>query len=83
MQNATQGSLYTLLFGLGTIPLMTSAIYFGKLLNTQIKQGIQKAIPIFVVLLGLIFILCGLGLGIPNVSSAPVLEIASSASNNH
>jgi len=78
MQNAIQSSLYMILFGFGTIPLMTSAIYFGKLINTRIKRGIQKAIPIFVVLIGLLFILRGLGLGIPYLSPAPVVDIASS-----
>ncbi|MFD1162810.1 sulfite exporter TauE/SafE family protein [Hwangdonia seohaensis] len=75
--NALQGSLYMMLFGLGTIPLMTSAIYLGKFLNTTIKQRIQKAIPVFVVVIGLLFIVRGLGLGIPYLSPAPITEIAS------
>jgi sulfite exporter TauE/SafE len=66
-----QGSLYMLFFGLGTIPLMTTAIYVGKFLNTSIKQRIQKAIPVFVVIIGVLFILRGLGLGIPYISPAP------------
>lgn len=72
--NALQGSLYMFLFGLGTIPLMTTAIYLGKFLNTTIRQRIQKAIPVFVVLIGVLFILRGLGLGIPYISPAPVLD---------
>ncbi len=75
MQNAFQGTLYMALFGLGTIPLMTSAIYLGKFLNTTIKQRIQKAIPIFVIVIGLLFVLRGLGLGIPYLSPAPITEI--------
>ena len=39
---AWQGSLYMALFGLGTIPLMTTAIYLGKFLNALVKQRIQK-----------------------------------------
>jgi len=81
--NAIQGSLYMFLFGLGTIPLMTTAIYLGKFLNTAVKQRIQKAIPVFVVIIGLLFILRGLGLGIPYLSPAPVIEIASSAIECH
>jgi sulfite exporter TauE/SafE len=83
MQNAAQGSLYMALFGLGTIPLMTSAIYLGKFLNTTIKQRIQKAIPVFVVVIGLLFILRGLGLGIPYLSPAPITEIANSKIECH
>lgn len=75
MESTLKGSLYMALFGLGTIPLMTSAIYLGKFLNTKVRQRIQKAIPVFVVLIGLLFILRGMGLGIPYVSPAPVVEM--------
>ena len=78
-----EGSLYMILFGIGTIPLMTTAIYLGKFLNSTIKQRIQKAIPVFVVVIGLLFILRGLGLGIPYISPAPIVETASSAIECH
>jgi len=77
------GSLYMVLFGIGTIPLMTSAIYLGEFLNSTIKQRIQKAIPVFVVIIGVLFILRGLGLGIPYISPAPIVEMASSAIECH
>ena len=80
---ALQGSLYMFFFGLGTIPLMTSAIYLGKFLNAQAKQRIQKAIPVFVVVIGALFILRGLGLGIPYISPAPVVEMVEGAINCH
>ena len=80
---AWQGSLYMFFFGLGTIPLMTSAIYLGKFLNTQAKQRIQKAIPVFVVVIGALFILRGLGLGIPYISPAPVVEMVEGTINCH
>ncbi len=78
MQNITQGSLYMVVYGLGTIPLMTFAIYLGNFLNTSIKQRIQKVIPVFVVVIGLLFIVRGLGLGIPYISPAPIVDMASS-----
>lgn len=81
--NAFQASLYMMLFGVGTIPLMTTAIYLGKFLNTNIKQRIQKAIPVFVIIIGLLFILRGLGLGIPYLSPAPITETVSSAIECH
>lgn len=71
------GSVYMILFGLGTIPLMTTAIYLGKFLNSTIKQRIQKAIPVFVIIIGILFILRGLGLGIPYLSPEPIVQIAS------
>ena len=42
MQNTLKGSLYMVLFGIGTIPLMTTAIYLGKFLNSEIKQSMLK-----------------------------------------
>lgn len=77
------GSLYMVLFGMGTIPLMTSAIYLGKILNSKVKQRIQKAIPIFVVIIGLLFIVRGMGLGIPYLSPAPLADMASGAVDCH
>jgi len=62
------GALYMLLFGLGTIPMMTAALFFGNFLKVSIRTKIQKAIPIFVALIGLLFILRGLGLGIKYIS---------------
>ncbi|MDP5229849.1 MAG: sulfite exporter TauE/SafE family protein [Cellulophaga sp.] len=75
MGDALQGSLYMMIFGAGTIPLMTTAIYFSALLKNTAKQKIQKLIPVFVVVIGALFILRGLGLGIPYISPAPVVEV--------
>jgi len=83
MGNLTQSSLYMVLFGIGTIPLMTTAVYIGKFLNYNIKTKIQKAIPVFVVIIGALFILRGLGLGIPYISPAPVVEMVDSAIDCH
>ncbi|WP_298758625.1 sulfite exporter TauE/SafE family protein [uncultured Psychroserpens sp.] len=83
MQNASYSALYMLLFGIGTIPLMTTAIYLGKFLNTAVKRRIQKAIPVFVIIIGLLFIIRGMGLGIPYLSPTPVVEMASSTIDCH
>jgi sulfite exporter TauE/SafE len=56
------------LFGLGTIPLMTVAVYLGNFINIAVRNKIQKMIPVFVVIIGILFILRGLGLGIPLIS---------------
>lgn len=68
--DVTQGALYMTVFGLGTIPLMTGAVYLGNFLKTSVRNKIQKAIPIFVIIIGLLFILRGMGLGIPYLSPA-------------
>ena len=81
--NALNGSLYMLVFGLGTVPLMTTAIYFGHFLKGSIRQKIQKIIPVFVIIIGILFILRGLGLGIPYISPAPINDMVSGSLNCH
>ncbi len=74
--NPLSGAIYMLLFGLGTIPLMTTVIYFSSFLKNPVKRRIQKLIPIFVVFFGVLFILRGLGLGIPYVSPKPATQVS-------
>jgi len=73
--NPWQGSLYMIFFGLGTIPLMTTAIYLGNFLNQKIKQQIVRIIPVFVIIIGILFILRGSGLGIKYVSPTSMVTI--------
>lgn len=73
--NSIYSSLYMILFGLGTIPLMTTTVYLGKFLNTTLKQRIQKAIPIFVICIGILFVIRGLGLGIPYLSPSELTSV--------
>ena len=75
--NTTQSALYMLLFGLGTVPMMTAAVLLGNFVNLNFRKKIQKAIPVFVIIIGLLFILRGLGLGIPYISPSDTkLEIS-------
>lgn len=78
--NAFSGGLYMFLFGLGTIPLMTTVVYLGSFTKGNFRKNIQKAIPVFIVLIGSLFILRGLGLGIPYIS--PLEPVLSSAASN-
>ncbi|MFC4218850.1 sulfite exporter TauE/SafE family protein [Flagellimonas marina] len=67
-----QGGFYMMLFGMGTIPLMSLAAFSKGMFSNSIKFKIQKLIPVFVVLIGILFIVRGLGLGIPYVSPKPM-----------
>ena len=81
--NPLSGSLYMFLFGLGTIPLMTAVVYLGRFTKGNFRKNIQKAIPIFVVFIGTLFILRGLGLGIPFISPLePILSSAGSSARS-
>lgn len=67
MASAPMGALYMMVFGLGTVPLMSGAALMGKVFKTKLP-AVRKWIPVFVVVIGLLFILRGMGLGIPYVS---------------
>lgn len=80
--NAFSGSLYMFVFGFGTIPMMTLAVYTGNIFKVSIRNKIQKIIPVFVVIIGLLFILRGLGLGIPYISPSDTkLNISTNPKN--
>lgn len=79
--SAPYGALYMFLFGLGTVPMMSGAVILGNFVSLKVRNKIQKLIPIFVVIIGLLFILRGMGLGIPFISPPDSkLEIMNSAS---
>ncbi len=65
---AISGALYMGLFGLGTIPIMFATALVGKFLSLKLKEKINKLIPVFAIVLAIIFVLRGLGLGIPFIS---------------
>jgi sulfite exporter TauE/SafE len=83
MQSISLGILYMVLFGLGTVPLMSTVVYINSFLTVSIRNKIQKAIPYVVVLIGVLFILRGLGLGIPYVSPATMSLFVQANPNCH
>jgi len=62
------GALFMALFGLGTTPIMLATSLVGKFLNVGVKQKMNKLIPVFAIVLAVIFILRGLNLGIRYIS---------------
>ncbi len=78
--NPAQGFLYMVLYGLGTVPLMTVILYAKNIFPMSFRNKIQKAIPAFVVLIGFLFILRGFGMGIPYISPSDAkLQIQNNA----
>lgn len=63
-----QSSLFMTLFGLGTFPMMFLVVVIGNFIGANLKGKILKLIPIFIILIGILFILRGLNLGIPFIS---------------
>lgn len=62
------GSLFMVLFGIGTTPLLLLATLASDAIGQRIRQKMQKAVPYFVFMLGVLFILRGMSLGIPYIS---------------
>lgn len=66
--DAVSGMLYMILFGLGTFPAMFAATIFGKFINLNLRRKLTKAVPVFAIVLAVLFILRGMALGIPYIS---------------
>ncbi|MEZ4853437.1 sulfite exporter TauE/SafE family protein [Flavobacterium sp.] len=74
---------YMVLFGMGTIPLMSIVVYVANLLTTSVRSKLQKVIPYVIVTIGMLFILRGLALGIPYISPKNVDLFVQSEANCH
>ena len=83
MQSAGFGVLYMVLFGLGTVPLMSSVVYINSFITVSIRNKIQRVIPYVGVIIGVLFILRGLGLGIPYVSPSNMSLFIQEKANCH
>jgi sulfite exporter TauE/SafE len=68
MSRVHEGALYMIFFGIGTIPVMLTLTVAGNIISQKLRKKLGKAIPWFIILLGLLFILRGLNLGIPYIS---------------
>lgn len=70
--NWADGFLFMVFFGLGTLPLMYAASVVGDLLSLNVRSKMRKAVPYLIGVMGVLFILRGMNLGIPYVS--PVID---------
>lgn len=68
--NTLNGIMYMIIFGLGTIPVMAAIPIIGNLIGKNIRKRFSKVLSVFIVILGIIFILRGMALGIPYISPA-------------
>lgn len=62
------GALYMFAFGLGTLPMMFTAVLLSNFITIGFRNKIKKLIPVFVIILGCLFIIRGLNLNIPYLS---------------
>ena len=66
--SAPMGVSYMVVFGLGTIPMLLVLGVAGNLLSNQLRQKINRLIPVLVVVVGIFFVLRGLNLNIKFLS---------------
>ena len=83
MQSESFGVLYMILFGLGTVPMMSSIVYLKSFLTIPIRNKIQKVIPFVAIIIGILFIFRGLGLGIPYISPSDMSLFVQATPNCH
>ena len=83
MQSVSLGVLYMLLFGIGTIPMLTAVIYISNILSFSLRGTLQKIIPVVAVVIGMLFIIRGLGLDIPYLSPSNMSLFVQSEANCH
>jgi sulfite exporter TauE/SafE len=69
-----EGSLFMILFGLGTWPALFALRLGGGMLGTSARRSLQRLAPLAMTALGVLLIMRGLDLGIPFVSpTAPTI----------
>jgi sulfite exporter TauE/SafE len=83
MQNVTLGVTYMVLYGLGTIPLMSAVVYISNLLSLPVRSKLQKIVPIITVVIGLLFVLRGMGLDIAYISPSTMHLFVQTEANCH
>lgn len=83
MQNLTLSVFYMLLYGLGTIPLMSAVVYVTNFLSFPFRNKLQKLVPIVTVFIGVLFVLRGMGLDIAYVSPSNLNLFVQATANCH
>lgn len=66
--DVTMGVFFMIAFGLATAPMLALVTLAGNMISAQFRSKVNKLIPYVVVIVGILFILRGLSLGIPYVS---------------
>lgn len=74
---------YMALFGLGTLPLMLALSLSGQLVPFAWRARMRQAVPVLATSLALLFIMRGLGLGIPYLSPQLSREVITTKRSSH
>lgn len=83
MSNLTLSVSYMLLYGLGTIPMMSAVVFISNILSLPLRGKLQKIIPVVAVFIGILFIIRGLGLDIAYLSPSTTNLFVKANANCH
>lgn len=72
MQSEIYGVAYMVLYGIGTIPLMSLVVYGATFIKSNLRQSFATIVPYAMVFIGMLFIVRGMGLGIPFLSPGDI-----------
>ncbi|MGA9211939.1 sulfite exporter TauE/SafE family protein [Kaistella sp.] len=79
-----QGATFMALFGLGTLPFMFAIVLLGNLMTAAFRIKILKFVPVMMIVLGGLFILRGLEIGIPYISpKKEAMQVIHNDSKDH
>ncbi len=79
--NAIHATLFMLLFGAGTMPVMFAFLFLSRQFGYRFRSILLRSTPYLMAVLGVVLVLRGLDLGIPYVS--PLLESLALAPDRH
>jgi uncharacterized protein len=63
-----EGASYMMIFGLGTIPALLFLSVLGNVISLAFRRNVLKVIPFLILMIGVLFVLRGMNLGIPYIS---------------
>jgi sulfite exporter TauE/SafE len=61
-----EGLAFMALFGAGTIPLMMATALAGQFIDLRLRNHLRRAVPVFLIAFGILFIARGLQFNIPD-----------------
>ncbi|WP_339717713.1 sulfite exporter TauE/SafE family protein [Cyclobacterium amurskyense] len=79
LQSPVMGMAYMFVFGLGTFPVMILLMFSKDIFSINFRMKMNKAMPYFVMFMGVLFVMRGMGWGIPYLSPKLGLPTAHAA----
>jgi len=67
-----EGAIFMILFGLGTVPALLAVSLAANFAGLRFRSSVRRLIPVVIVVIGMLFILRGLNLGVPYLSPKAV-----------